>query len=163
MTSCSFFSSAPCSGGMSLRGSRSRSVSGLMSSFSSSFSQSSSSDVEGFFFRPGTSRSSKKIDQRLVHQLLLDAGKMHVDDLLHGLGIGELDVVKEAAAQKGVGQLLLVVGGDEDDGPPLGLHRLAGLVDMELHAVELLQKVVGKLDVRLVDLVDEQHRAFADG
>ena len=91
------------------------------------------------------------------------SGKMHVDDLLHGLGIGELDVVKEAAAQKGVGQLLLVVGRDEDDGPPLGLHRLAGLVDMELHAVELLQKIVGKLDVRLVDLVDEQHRPLRVG
>jgi len=57
-TSCSFFSSAPCSGGISLRGSRSRSISGVISSATSSFSQSSSSEVEGFFFRPGTSRTS---------------------------------------------------------------------------------------------------------
>ena len=36
-TSCSFLSSAPCSGGISLRGSRSLSISGVMSSLSSSF------------------------------------------------------------------------------------------------------------------------------
>ena len=39
-------------------------------------------------------------------------------------------------------------------------HRLAGLVDKELHAVEFEQQVIGKLDVRLVDLVDQQNRAF---
>src|SRR3569833_560082 len=36
-------------------------------------------------------------------------------------------------------------------------HQLARLVHKELHAVELTQQVVGKLDIRLVDLVDEQH------
>src|SRR5580693_7928360 len=36
-------------------------VADVMSSLSSSFSESNSSDVEGFFFRPGTSRTSKKI------------------------------------------------------------------------------------------------------
>ena len=35
------------------------------------------------------------------------------------------------------------------------------LVDVELHAVELLQQVVGELDVGLVDLVDQQHGALA--
>ena len=38
---------------------------------------------------------------------------------------------------------------------------LAGLVDVEFHAVEFEQKVVGKLDIGLVDLVDEQHRPLA--
>jgi hypothetical protein len=33
--------------------------------------------------------------------------------LLHRVGVGKLDVVEEAAAQEGVGQFLLVVGGDE--------------------------------------------------
>jgi hypothetical protein len=37
-------------------------------------------------------------------------------------------------------------------------RSLAGLVDVELHAVELLQEVVRELDVGLVDLVDQQHR-----
>ena len=44
-------------------------------------------------------------------------------------------------------------------GPVPGRDRLAGLVDEELHAIELLQEVVRELDVGLVDLVDEQHRA----
>ena len=43
------------------------------------------------------------------------------------------------------------------------LDRLAGLVDEELHAIELLQQVVGELDVGLVDLVDQQHRAHVHG
>ncbi len=37
------------------------------------------------------------------------------------------------------------------------------LVDVELHAVELLQQVVGELDVGLVDLVDQQHGALGVG
>ena len=34
------------------------------------------------------------------------------------------------------------------------------LVDEELHAVEFLQQVVRKFDVRLVDLVDQQHHTL---
>ena len=30
---------------------------------------------------------------------------------------------------------------------------------LELHPIELLQEVVGELDVGLVDLVDQEHRA----
>ena len=71
-----------------------------MSSLSSSFSQSSSSDVEGFFFRPGTSRTSKKIRKGFFHQALLDAGEMHVDDLVHGVDVGKLDVVEEAQRRR---------------------------------------------------------------
>ena len=72
--------------------------------------------------------------------------------------VGKADVVEEAAAQEGVRQLLLVVRGDDDDRPLPRPHGLAGLVDVELHAVELEQQVVRKLDVGLVDLVDQQHR-----
>ena len=42
----------------------------------------------------------------------------------------------------------------------LRLDGLVRLVDVELHAVELLQQVVGELDVGLVDLVDQQHGAL---
>ena len=35
---------------------------------------------------------------------------------------------------------------------------LVGLVDIELHPIELLQEIVRELDVGLVDLVDQQHR-----
>src|SRR3546814_11727663 len=87
----------------------------------------------------------------------LDAGEVHVDDRLHRLPVGKLDVVEKAAPQKGVGQFLLVVRRDDDDRPLGRFHRLSGFVDMELHAVEFLQQVIRKLDVGLVDLVDQQH------
>ena len=38
------------------------------------------------------------------------------------------------------------------------LDPLARLVDVELHAVELVQQVVREFDVGLVDLIDQQHR-----
>ena len=68
--------------------------------------------------------------------------------------------MEDAAAQEGVGQLLLVVRGDEHDGPLLGDDLLAGLEDREAHLVELAQQVVGELEVGLVDLVDQQHMAL---
>src|SRR5476651_269886 len=40
-------------------------------------------------------------------QFLLDAGKMHLDDLLHRRGFGEFDVVEKAAAQERVRQFFL--------------------------------------------------------
>ena len=64
--------------------------------------------------------------------------------------------MEDAPAEEGVGQLLLGVGGDDDDGPLLGGDGLLGLGDVELHLVQLPQQVVGELQVRLVDLVDEQ-------
>ena len=89
---------------------------------SSSFSQSRSSEVEGFFLRPGTSRSSKKMLSASDDQPLLDAGEVHVDDCRCIVSAsGKLDVVEEAAAQEGVRQFLLVVRRDDDDGADGGL------------------------------------------
>ena len=61
-----------------------------------------------------------------------------------------------AAAQEGVGQLLLRIGGDNDDGAVLGGDGASRLRDVELHPVQLPQQVVGELQVGLVDLVDQQ-------
>ena len=66
--------------------------------------------------------------------------------------------MEEAPPEERVGELLLVVAGDENDGPLLRGYLLLRLVDMKLHAIELQQQIVGKLDVRLVDLVDQQDR-----
>ena len=68
--------------------------------------------------------------------------------------------MEEAAAQEGVGQLLLVIRGDDHHRPDLGPDGLVGLVDIEFHAIELLEEVVRELDVCLVDLVDQQDRAL---
>ena len=80
-----------------------------------------------------------------------------LDDLFQRLHLGETDIMEEAAAQEGVGQLFFVVGGDDDDGAVLGPDRLACLVDEELHLIKLLQQIVRELYVGLVDLVDQQH------
>ena len=101
--------------------------------------------------------------QRFFHQALLDAGEVHVDDLVHGVGVGELDVVEEAAAQERVRQFLLVVRGDHHDRAQARLDVLAGLVDEEFHAIEFEQQIVREFDVGLVDLVDQQHRALVVG
>jgi hypothetical protein len=54
-----------------------------------------------------------------------------------------------------VRQLLFVVRRDDDERPMPRDDRLLRLVDVELHPVELAQQVVRKLDVGLVDLVDQ--------
>src|SRR6478735_147440 len=58
VTSCSFLSSAPTSGGTATLSSLLCSASSGMSSATSSLSQSSSSEVDGFFLRPGRLRTS---------------------------------------------------------------------------------------------------------
>ena len=52
-----------------------RSVSGGMSSATSSLSQSRSSEVEGFFLSPGTSRISKKVSSDSRSRSFLRSGK----------------------------------------------------------------------------------------
>ena len=82
---------------------------------------------------------------------------MHPEDRLHLRLIGELDVVEHAPAQEGVRQFLFRVGGDDDDGPLLCLDGFFRLRDVELHSIQLPQQVVGEFQIRLVDLVDQQH------
>src|SRR6185312_10347511 len=74
-TSCSFLSNAPYSGGTMIFLSLLRSASGGMSSASRSFSQSSNSEVDGFFFSPGMSRSSKKTSSASCSKAFFKPGK----------------------------------------------------------------------------------------
>jgi hypothetical protein len=164
VTSCSFFSRAPCRGGISLRRDR-------------LLAQHVGVDVLDH-------QQLQPVEQFGGRGLLLQARHLaHVVEdrsasatsfcLMPGKWtstiacivsvLGEADVVEEAAAQEGVRQLLLVVRGDDDDRPDLGGDRLAGLVDVELHPIEFLQQVVRELDVGLVDLVDQQDRAHGRG
>ena len=66
--------------------------------------------------------------------------------------------MEEASAQKGVGQLLLVVARDDDDRAMPRFDEFASLIDVELHAVDLAQQIIREFDIRLVDLVDQQDR-----
>mmetsp|Transcript_1095 Transcript_1095/g.2970 ORF Transcript_1095/g.2970 Transcript_1095/m.2970 type:complete len:373 (+) Transcript_1095:740-1858(+) len=110
-----------------------------------------------FLLQAGQVAHRVEVLQRGGEQVGLQGREMHADDLGHRFGIGELDVVEEAAAQERVRQLLLIVGRDEDQRPVLGLDQLARLVHVELHPVDFAQQVVRELDVGLVDLVDQQH------
>src|SRR6266478_9577085 len=101
----------------------------------------------GLLLQPRHFADIEEDRQRLVDQLMLQPGEVHVDDALHRLAIGKADVVEEAAAQKGVGQFLLVVRGDHDDRALARDNRLLQLVNEELHAVEFEQEVVGELDI----------------
>ena len=71
--------------------------------------------------------------------------------------------MEEAATQEGVGQLLFVVRGDDDDRAFARLDPLLRFVNVEAHPVEFLKQVVGKLDIGLVDLVDQQHGELGRG
>src|SRR5260370_1087836 len=66
--------------------------------------------------------------------------------------------MKQAASEKGVRQLLFVVLRDDYNRTMPSLDRAARLVNVELHPIELEQQVVGKFDVGLVNLVDQQDR-----
>jgi hypothetical protein len=60
-----------------------------MSSAISSLSQSISSEVEGFFFRPGTLRASKKISSASLTSSLLDVRDSARRRSHHRLAVGE--------------------------------------------------------------------------
>src|ERR1700734_1035808 len=85
---------------------------------------------------------SRRLAQReerahgLFHQPRLDRRKVRFDDPAHCFGVGKADVVEEAAAQESVGQLFLIVGGDDNDWPKTRLDRLSSFVDVEFHLVE---------------------------
>src|ERR1700722_19855827 len=110
-------------------------------------------------FQPRRLAQREERPHGFLDQPRLDRRIVRFDNPAHRLGVGKADVMKEATAQEGVGQLLLVVGGDDDDGPQARPHRLSGLVDVKLHLIEFEQEIVREFDVRLVDLVDQQHRA----
>ena len=64
--------------------------------------------------------------------------------------------MKKASSKEGVGQLFFIVGGDEDQGPNGGFDQFFGLVAVKLHAIELSEQIVGKLNVCFVNFIDEQ-------
>ncbi len=97
--------------------------------------------------------------ERSGQQCVLYAGVVDLNDLAHRVHVGEPDVVEKAAPQEGVRQFFFVIGCDDDDGPLAGGNGLSGLIDVEFHPVEFLQQIVRKLDVRLVDLIDQQDHA----
>src|SRR5690606_27469031 len=89
----------------------------------------------------GFARTQERI-QCGREQVRLDVREVYVDDALQRVAIRELDVVKEAAAQKGVRQILFVVRGDDHQRAMAGGDGFSRLVDVEFHAVQFAQQVV---------------------
>ena len=141
---------------MALLASRLVKISSGISSAISSFNQSISSEVEGFFFKPYFSYVEENL-HGLFHQVLLHRWEMHVNNLLHGFSIREINKVEEAAAQECIRQLFLIVRGNDHDGAVLSLDGLTQLVNVEFHSVNLLQQIVGKFDIGFVDFINQQH------
>ena len=94
---------------------------------------------------------------RLRDDLRRGIREMCIDDHLHLLRVRERDVDEGAAAQECGGQLLLVVARDHDDRAVFRGHRPTQLGHLHFHPVELVQEIVREFEVRLVDLVDEDH------
>ena len=85
---------------------------------------------------------------------------MDFDNLGHRLFIWELDVVKETAAQEGVGQVFFIIGCDDDNWALLGRNRLACLVNRKAHFIQLMQEVIRELNICLIDFIDQQDGAY---
>ena len=83
-----------------------------------------------------------------------------MDDLFHLGKFREFNVMEDAAAQEGIGKFFFRIGSNDDDGAVLRLYSLFCLLHIELHLVHLPEQVIGKLQIRLVDLVDQQDDLF---
>src|SRR5580698_3304555 len=68
------------------------------------------------FLQAGRLAQLEEGRERVAQQVAFQARKMHVDDTRHRGLVRKADVVKEAAPQEGIRQLLLVVRRDDDDG-----------------------------------------------
>src|SRR5262249_18055895 len=114
--------------------------------------------------------------EQLLIDLLAGLANIFLHDLAQARDVlWELQAHVETAPQKWLGQPLFAIAGDDYYGSracaldvpseaPL-LHRLLGLVlgkvvDCEFETVEDVEQIVGKVDVSLVDFVDEHDAAL---
>ena len=104
-----------------------------------------------------------ELRKALLEQLVTDLRVVNADDGGHEFCVRKLDEVEDATSEKGIGQLLFGVGGDDDHRTVGCLVAVTGLGHRELHDVELVQQIVGKLEVCLVDLVDQEHHLMLAG
>ena len=65
--------------------------------------------------------------------------------------------MEDAAAQEGIGQLLLRIGGDNHDGALLCLNGFLCFGDIKFHFIQFPQKVVGKFQIGFIDFVNQQN------
>ena len=88
---------------------------------------------------------------------------MHTDNLGHQLLIWERNIVKNTAPQESVRQFLFRVGGDDHNGPLLCPDGPSCFRDVKFHSVQLPQQVIGKFQICLINLIDQQDRLVLAG
>src|SRR3954454_20319285 len=98
----------------------------------------------------------------LARDLVVEVGRVQVDDLELVLERRVVEPQVQAAALEGLGEFARVVGGQQHDGLRAGLDA-AELGDRDLEVAEDLQQHRLELLVGLVDLVDEQDDRLGAG
>ena len=83
---------------------------------------------------------------------------MNLNNFLHRNRVGEFNVVEEASSKKRIRELFFIVTGNNDDRTGSRLNHFFGFVDKKFHFVQFQQKIIGKLYVCLVNLIDQQNR-----
>ena len=115
----------------------------------------------GFFLQTGRLAHFEKLCQSSLQKLRFQPGVMHFDNLPQSIWLRKTDVVEKAPAKEGIGQLFFIVGGDNYHWAMAGFDGFTGFIDMKRHTIEFLQQVVGKFDISLVNLIDEQNDLFS--
>ena len=82
---------------------------------------------------------------------------IHMHYLVHQFTPGESDLLKDATSQEGIGEFFFRIGRNNDDRPMLRYDALVRLENVKMHLVELIEQVVGKLDIGFINFVDEHH------
>lgn len=85
---------------------------------------------------------------------------MHPDYFLHQLSVREFNVVEYTTPQESIGKLFLSIARDDCYRPVDGFNGLISLRNIEAHFIQFIEKVIGKLNVSLIYLVDEKHYLF---
>src|SRR4051794_5648033 len=92
--------------------------------------------------------------------MFLKLWMMNSNNSLHQLFIRKIDEVKHAAAKKGVRKFFFIIARNNNDWTFFGADFFACFQNLKSHAIELMQKIIGKLDVGFVDFIDKQDYAF---
>ena len=88
---------------------------------------------------------------------------MYANNLGHQAFIRELNIVENAPAQKGIRQLFFRIRCDNDDRALVCPHSTACFRNIKFHLIQLPQQIIGKLQVCLVDLINEQYHLLVTG
>src|ERR1039457_3579057 len=108
-----------------------------------------------FFLDPFEPSQSVKGINAGLREVVIQVREMNADDPADHVRHGKADMMEVTAAEKGVGEVLLGIGGDADHRSVSRLDRTIDLDYIELHLVKNIEHVILKIGVGLVDLIDQ--------